>query len=301
VLNFNHLRLFEAVARAGSVSRAAEELRLSQPALSKQVRELEAALGVALLERLPRGVRATEAGELLAGYARQIFALGEEAERALAELRGLGRGRLRLGASMTIGVYLAPTLLAESRRRWPGLAIECAIENTDTIQQGLVEHGLDLGLTEGPGKFDGVLEGHIFRWDELVVVAGAGQGVAEAPTLRELAGLAWVMREPGSGTRAVVEAALGRRGVRVTPAWTFNNPEAVKRAVMAGAGVAMIPALTAEEELERGQLRRLRVRGLRVRRALRVQWLRGRPASAAMAAFVELLGAPQGLGGGATR
>ncbi|HVA62822.1 MAG TPA: LysR family transcriptional regulator, partial [Terriglobales bacterium] len=212
MLNFNHLRLFEAVARAGNVSRAAEQLRLSQPALSKQVRELEGALGVALLERLPRGVRPTAAGELLAGYARQIFALGEEAERALAELHELGRGRLRLGASMTIGVYLAPPLLAECRRRWPGLEIECGIENTDTIQQALVEHRLDLGLTEGPGKFDEALEGYTFRWDELVVVASARLRVADTPTLRQLAGLPWVMREPGSGTRAVADAALAQRG-----------------------------------------------------------------------------------------
>ncbi|MGH9471718.1 MAG: LysR family transcriptional regulator, partial [Terriglobales bacterium] len=105
MLNLHHVRLFAAAAEHGNVSAAAARLRLSQPALSKQVQELEAALGVRLLERLPRGVRPTAAGELLAGYARQIGALAEEAEGALADLRGLRRGRLRLGASMTIGVY----------------------------------------------------------------------------------------------------------------------------------------------------------------------------------------------------
>ncbi|MGH9393642.1 MAG: LysR substrate-binding domain-containing protein, partial [Terriglobales bacterium] len=230
-MNLNHLRLFAAAAEAGSISRAAERLRLSQPALSKQISELEAALGARLLEREARGVRATAAGTALAGYARQIFGLEQEAERTLAELRDVRRGRLRLGASMTIGVYLLPRMLAASRRQWPGLQIEVEIENTDTIQQALVEHRLDLGLTEGPGRWDGELEERVFRQDELVVIA-AGRGRARA-TLHQLAAEAWVMREPGSGTRAVVERALAERGLEVKPAWTFNNPEAIKRAVMA--------------------------------------------------------------------
>ncbi|HET9784318.1 MAG TPA: LysR family transcriptional regulator [Terriglobales bacterium] len=289
MINFNHLRLFQAAAEAGNVSRAAERLRLSQPAVSKQIRELEEHLGCALLERQPRGVRPTAAGELLAAYARQIFAVSEGAERALADLRGLRRGRLRIGASMTIGVYLVPPWLAECRRRWPGLELECTLGNTDRIQQALIEHRLDLGLTEGPGQREEPLASRIFRWDELVLVASPEAFASPPRSLAQAARLPWVMRERGSGTRAVVEAALARHGLRVTPAWTLNNAEAVKQAVIAGCGLALLPHISVTGEIAAGQLRPIRLHGLHPRRPLRVQWLAARPLSAAAAAFQTLL------------
>jgi len=286
-MNLNHLRLFAAAAAEGSISAAAARLRLSQPALSKQIRELEQALGAPLLERAARGVVATEAGAVLAGYARQIFGLEEEAGRALAELRDVTRGRLRLGASLTIGVYLLPRLLAASRRRWPGLEIAVEIENTDRIQQALAEHRLDLGMTEGPGRRDAELDQRVFQQDELVVIA-APRHPARA-TLPQLARQPWVMREPGSGTRAVVEQALAAHGLSVAAAWTFNDPEAIKRAVMADCGVALVPRITVEDELASRRLQRVAVPRLQARRALRLQWRKGRAPSAAMAAFSDLV------------
>ncbi|MGH9418170.1 MAG: LysR family transcriptional regulator [Terriglobales bacterium] len=288
MLNLHHVRLFAAAAEHGNVSAAAARLRLSQPALSKQVQELEAALGVRLLERLPRGVRPTAAGELLAGYARQIGALAEEAEGALADLRGLRRGRLRLGASMTIGVYLLPRLVAGARQRWPGLDIDCEIGNTDAVQRGLVERRLDLGLVEGPGPREEQLASRTFQRDAMIVVASP----ALRPWPRSLAQLAaapWVMREPGSGTRAVAERALARLGVRLHPAWTFNNPEAIQQAVLAGLGVALMPQVAVASALAEGRLRQVPVPGLTLRRPLRAQWLRPRPLTPAAAAFLASL------------
>lgn len=286
MLNWNHLRLFAAAARCGSVSAAAASLRLSQPAVSKQVAELEATLGVTLLERTARGVRPTPAGELLAGYAQRLFALAEEAERALGELQNLRRGRLRIGASMTIGVYLAPPLLAEFRRQCPDLEMEFLIGNTDTVQKRLVDRELDLGLTEGPGQWETELASDTFHWDELIVIA-APSAPASMP-VATLARQPWVMREPGSGTRAVAEEALASVGLRPRPAWVFNNPEAVKRAVMAGCGVAMVPRITIGAELAARTLRSVKVPGLARRRPLRLQWLRSRPPSAAMTAFAAI-------------
>src|SRR5947207_10254542 len=112
MINRNHLALFLAVAECGGFSRAAERLLISQPAISHQVAELERAVGVKLLDRLPRGVRPTQAGEALLGYARRIAGLEEEAERTLRELRGLARGRLLIGASLTVGSYVVPKVLA---------------------------------------------------------------------------------------------------------------------------------------------------------------------------------------------
>lgn len=286
MLNWNHLRLFAAAARCGSVSAAAASLRLSQPAVSKQIAELEATLGVKLFERNARGVRPTAAGELLAGYAQRLFALAEEAERALGEMQNLRRGRLRIGASMTIGVYLAPPLLAQFRRQCPELEIEFLIGNTDAIQKKLLDRELDIGLTEGPGQWEEELTSQTFRWDDLVVI-GAPAAPASMP-VAVLARQPWVMREPGSGTRAVVEDALAAVGLHPHPTWVYNNPEAVKRAVMAGCGVAMAPRITIETEIAARTLRQIKVPGLAKRRPLRLQWLRSRPPSAAMSAFAAI-------------
>ncbi len=287
MLNLNHLRLFAATVDAGGVSAAAERVRISQPAVSKQIRELESAVGAELLERLPRGVRPTAAGELLAGYARRLFALADEAESALAELRDLRRGRLRLGASMTIGVYLLPEMLARFQSLYSGITISAVVENTDTIQSALIAHQLDLGLVEGPGQFEAELDSRIFHWDELIIVGAAGATPRGKTTLRQLARQPWIMRESGSGTRALVDQILARARLQVTPAWTFNSPEAIKQAVIAGLGVAIVARMAVESEIAAGRLCEIKVTDkFTRRRPLRLQWLRARPHSAALHAFM---------------
>jgi len=120
-MHLNHLFVFHAVAQEGNISRAAARLMVSQPAVSKQLKELERSLRMPLFDRVPRGVRFTHAGKLLSDYARKIFNLADEAERALEELRGLHRGRLSVGASTTIGVYLLPEIFVRFRQKYPGV------------------------------------------------------------------------------------------------------------------------------------------------------------------------------------
>src|SRR3984957_12950942 len=149
IMNRNHLALFHAVARAGSISRGAEMARVSQPAVSKQIAELEDALGVQLLERQHRGCRLTEAGAILADYASRWRTVENEAEQAIAEYRGLKRGRLAVGASLTIGGYLLPQAIAEFHHRFPEIELRLEIANTPSIQQALLTGSIELGLTEG--------------------------------------------------------------------------------------------------------------------------------------------------------
>src|SRR4051794_885109 len=135
MLNLHHLSVFHAVASTGSVSRGAERLEISQPAVSKQLRELERSLRTALFDRHPKGVRLTTAGEALADYARRIFALSDEAERAMADVAGLRRGRLAVGAGPTAGAYLLPRVLVEFRRRFPDVALHAETEGPDVLRQ----------------------------------------------------------------------------------------------------------------------------------------------------------------------
>ena len=293
-MNINHLAIFHAVAEEGGMSRAAERLCISQPAVSKQVQELEAALGVTLLDRLPRGVRLTDAGETLAGYARRLFAVEAEAARAMREVKGLAQGRLTIGASLTIGDYLLPAVLGEYHRKFPGIALSLEIANTRVIQKKLLESALDVGLTEGfAGGFaeDAALTAEVFGEDELVAVVSPDHTLLKqsAVTAAQFCAEPVLLREPGSGTREVAERALARLGIAVTPALSLGSTEAIKRSVAAGLGVTILSRLALDLELKMGLLRLLPLSDLTITRPLHVVRERGRSESAAVQAFLALV------------
>lgn len=290
-MNRNHLAIFHAVAEAGSFSRGADRLLVSQPAVSKQVGELEARLGVKLFDRLPKGIRLTEAGSVLAAYARRMLDLEEQAERAMAELRGLTRGRLAIGASTTIGAYLLPEILGQFRRMHPGVELHLEIGNTEDIQHQLIEGRLDLGLTEGLVE-DERLEAEVFREDELVVIAPPGHPILakRRVTAERLAREPLILREPGSGTRAVVERALAAKGISIRPVMSMGSTEAIKRAVAAGVGLAIVSELTVKLETESGRLAIVPLSDLTLRRPLHLLRLRGRDEPAAVKEFLGMMG-----------
>jgi DNA-binding transcriptional LysR family regulator len=267
-VNLNHLAIFHAVAQAGSVSGGALGLHISQSAVSKQLGELEAALELPLFERLPRGVRLTEAGHALLDYSTRLFALEREAERAMAELKQLGRGRIAIGASRTIGTYMLPPLLARFHRLHPRIELSLQVENTKAIEDKLVAGEIDLGYAEGlPSSAH--LDYTVFARDDLVLVAAPDHAAARAPlSLAALAGEELLMHEDGSGTRAVTEAALAERKLKIRPVMVLASSEAIKQTVAAGAGLAFLSSAAIRNEVEAGTLVVLKVRGLNIHRPL---------------------------------
>jgi len=289
-MNINHLAIFHAVAEEAGMSREAERLCISQPAVSKQIKDLEAALGVMLFDRLPRGIRLTQAGEVLAGHARRLFAVEANAERAIAELKGLVQGRLTVGASLTIGDYLLPQILGAYRKKHPGIELRLEIANTHVIQQKLRENALDVGLTEGFAE-DGDLEAEVFGEDTLAAVVPPGHPLLQENTVPAARFCAepFLMREPGSGTREVVERALAQRGIVVQPAMSLGSTEAIKRGVASGLGVAIVSKLALELEFSAGLLCPLALSDLTITRPLHLVRLRGKSEGAAVQAFVKVL------------
>ena len=289
-MNINHLAIFHAVAEEAGMSRGAERLCISQPAVSKQIKDLEAALGVMLFDRLPRGIRLTQAGEVLAGHARRLFAVEANAERAIAELKGLVQGRLTVGASLTIGDYLLPQILGAYRKKHPGIELRLEIANTHVIQQKLRENALDVGLTEGFAE-DGDLEAEVFGEDTLAAVVPPGHPLLQENTVPAARFCAepFLMREPGSGTREVVERALAQRGIVVQPAMSLGSTEAIKRGVASGLGVAIVSKLALELEFSAGLLCPLALSDLTITRPLHLVRLRGKSEGAAVQAFVKVL------------
>ncbi|HEY2587974.1 MAG TPA: LysR substrate-binding domain-containing protein [Tepidisphaeraceae bacterium] len=291
-MNRTHLTAFHAVSEAGSFSKGAERLLVSQPAVSQQVGELEAALGTQLFDRLPKGVRLTAAGEVLASYARRLAAIEQEAERAMQEVRGLRRGRLAVGASTTIGAYLLPRLLGEFRRQHPSVELEVDVANTESIRRKVTEGQLDLGLTEGAvGDETGELESRAFFEDELVAVAPPDHPLLKnrRATAKAFCARPMVMRERGSGTREVIERALAGKGLAVEPTLVLASTEAIKATVAAGVGVAFVSRLAVGLEQETGRLARVPLADLSIHRPLHLLRLKSKSQSAATAAFLSLL------------
>ena len=289
-MNLNHLAIFHAVAQAGSMTLGAERLDISQPAVSKQVQELERVLGVHLFDRIGRRVHLSQAGEILADYARRLFALAHEAETVMADVRAAGRGRLAIGASTTIGTYLLPSVVAEFWRRHPRVELLVQIENTAQVHRRLAGHELDIGLTEGLVEEE-ELEAEVFHQDELVVIAAPGHRLAGQPRvpLSAVREEPFILREPGSGTRAVEERALARLNLPVCVVMALGSTEAIKRVVAEGVGLAIVSRLSVRAECAAGTLTMLPVDGLPIVRALHLVRRRGRRDGPALQAFCGVL------------
>ena len=289
VPDLNKLRAFAIVAKHESYSRAAEELLISQPALSVHVRDLERHYGVAFFERAGRGVRLTEAGEVVRGYARRVLALAEESEEAVGELRGLRAGLLRLGASTTVGEYLLPAALGAFRRAYPRVRVSVEIANTERVADRLLHGELHLGLIGEPLR-DPELEVEPYLEDRIILILPPNHRWAGTTiTVEDLSGEALITREPGSATRDVTEQALAAAGARMEVEMELGGTEAVKGAVAAGLGVAFVSASTVRQELASIRLSNALVRGLDIRRQFQLARRRGRRLSAAEKAFVLLL------------
>lgn len=288
-MNFTHLAAFHAVAKTGSVTAAAEHLHVSQPALTREIRELEERFGVPLFDRLPRGMQPTEAGRLLADFAAQIFGLAEAAEAAIGEFEGLRRGHLGIAASRTIGVYLLPAVLDEFRTLYPGITVDVAVSNSESVEDTVLAHERQIGLVEGPydaSVFDATAIGR----DELIAIASPTHPLAGAGplTAAELGATELVMREPGSGTRTAVERAYAEQGIALSPGLSLGSPEAIKQLLRRGRAVAWISRHTVEEELAAGTLVRLPVADLTIERDLNLIWRRTRSLSPSARAFHTL-------------
>ncbi len=289
-MNFEQLRSFHAVATRGGFSRGAEALYLTQSTVSMQVRALERELGVRLFERLGRRVVLTPAGESMLGYAFRILSLAEAARRSMADYRGLEAGELVVGASLTIGSYLLPELLGAFRRLHPGVRLVLDITPTHRVVEGVVGGSLDLGLVEGEVA-DPELQVEPFHVDELVLIVPPGHPWASRGrvAVAELAEEPFLEREPGSGTREIVQRRLAEQGVQITPALELGSPEALKRAVRAGLGVAIVSRATVDLELGAGLLVAVPVRGLQLTRPFLRLLHRDKHLSPALSAFLALL------------
>lgn len=288
-ITLRKLEIFIQVADLGQVTKAGQSLSMSQSAVSMALAELESTAGGSLFLRQGRRLLLNDRGRLLLEPAREILRKTAQFERLLSDSGEAPRGLLRIGASTTIGNYLLPEYIAEFSRHYPEARATLQVGNTQQIEQSLARGEIDLGLIEGPSHAP-QLEILPWRDDELIVIAGREHPLRREPavTLAMLAAADWIMREPGSGTREVFEAALADRSGQVHIALELGHTEAVKKAVEAGMGIACLSRLAVQRELDHGWLVEIQT-ALDLKRPLVILLPRGASRTRLLQAFLERL------------
>ncbi|UTW11384.1 LysR substrate-binding domain-containing protein [Marinobacterium rhizophilum] len=251
-LSLRQLRLFEATVRLGRLGLAAQEQAISQSAASQALKELERALGYSVLERVGRELVVTDAGQTILPRVRQILNLSDSLtqpdDRRIA-------GILRIAASVTIASYLLPGMIARFRRQHPDADAKLEITNTEGVLSRLEKGQAQLGLIEGPALHPS-LDIVPWRSDQLVVFCGPDHPLARKSPLDTnlLADQEWILREAGSGTRAVLDAAMQAQGLKPRVALELTRHEAIKQSVRAGLGIGCLSGLIIADEVAAGQL-----------------------------------------------
>jgi len=290
-LNLHLLRMFATVVRCGSFSKAADILNISQPAISKGVRDFELQVGCRLLNRSPKGVVPTPEGLALSRRADALFAVERAAEEELSALRGLHNGSLRIGASTTIATYMIPRYLGAFHRAYPGVDIHLISANTRDIAEQMVEHEIDIGLVEGPVD-DKNLIAEPWRTDVMKLIAAPDHAFAMASEPidpKRLETEVLIVREPGSGSREVVAQALAAHGIEPLRTLEIGSTAAIKQVVAAGLGVSIVSVVTVEDQVRLGRLKVLDLDGMTIERTLWQLTMPGRVAMPAARAFEKTL------------
>lgn len=288
-LTFRQLSVFEAVARNLSFSRAAQELHLSQPAVSMQIKQLEENVGISLFEQLGKKIFLTEAGRELYHYSRVIAQQLNEVEAVLSELKGLKRGKLKISVASTAN-YFAPQLLATFSQRLPTITVSLDVTNRQALLLQLANNEMDMAIMgQPPDGLDLVAES--FMDNPLVVIAPVNHPLVRKKSipLERMQEETFLIREEGSGTRIAMERYFEAHGVRINTGMEMSSTEAIKQAVQAGLGLGVVSLNTVELELEAKRLKVLDVEGLPIRRHWYIVHRKDKRLSASALAFKNFL------------
>ncbi|WP_339225430.1 LysR substrate-binding domain-containing protein [Paenibacillus sp. FSL H8-0332] len=284
------LVVYVTVVEQRNFSRAAELLHLSQPGVSLQIRNLEKELGVKLMNRSPKWVKLTEAGELFYRRAKEMLNLYESVKLDLARLHDTVSGSLHIGASFTIGEYVLPRLFSSFAKQYPDVDMGMTIANSTEIVAALRENKIEVGLIEG--SIEGPdLQVVPFMRDELIIVAAESHPLVRSggTEIALLQDQIWVLREGGSGTRSFSNRFFEHAELRIKRSYEINSSQGVKEAVAAGLGIAILSKWVVRREIETGQLMEISVPGLSLERDFSIVRLTGHIPSRANEVFVERL------------
>ncbi len=284
---FRQLEIFESIARLGSFTRASEELYLTQPTVSMQMKKLSEAVGVSLIEQIGKKLHLTPDGQELAQATREIFGIMDRYTMSVAERQGLKQGQLRLMA-ITTASYFAPRLLGEFAKLYPGIDVSLRVTNKEQVLASIADNLDDLYFLGQPPQDIDVIATPIMD-NPIVVVAAPDHPLAHKKKigLERLAQEPWLMRERGSGTRNAIERRFDENGIVIRPRLELGSNEAIKQAILADLGVSALSRHTLT--LNQGQFAVLDVVGFPILRHWYAVYPAGRQLSVVARAFLDYL------------
>lgn len=279
-ITFKQIKVFQAVARHLSFTRASEELHLTQPAVSMQIKQLERVVGLPLFEQVGKRIHLTDAGEEMARYARIVLDTLEEAAQVFEDLRGEEGGRLRISVASTAN-YFAPRLLAAFCRRYPKVQVSLDVTNRESLLKALRDYSTDLVIMGTPPA-SMELTAESFMENPLVVIAAPSHPLAGKRSIRleRLQEETFLIRERGSGTRSAMERFFVEHGLLLSSTMEMSSSEAIKQGVEAGLGLGLLSLHTLEVELVLKRLVILDVNELPIQRSWYIMHRAGRRLSA---------------------
>ena len=288
-LTLRQLQCFSAVARNLSYTKAADELHLTQPAVSMQIRQLEQQAGLALTEQLGKKVHLTEAGEEVFRYARSILQQVDEMDDVLDKLKGFAGGRLHI-AAISSANYFAPRLLGTFHQRFPDVNVSIETTNQAAVVKLVSENEVDMAIMGQPPS-ESHLEALEFMDNPLIIVAPPEHRLAARKriALKELEKEIFLIREPGSGTRGAMQRFFREQKLKLTTGMEMGSLSGIKQGVQAGLGLGLLPHGAVQVELELGNLVELKVKGLPIQRHWYVVLHKGKRLSVAAEEFKSLL------------
>ena len=258
-MNIRHLRIFLAVCQYGSMSSAAKHLYISQPSISLAISELESHYGISLFDRISQRLHITQAGEQFRQYAQHVVSLLDEMDANIKNWDNIGE--LRLGASITIGNFLLPKLVANFQTRYPQLMISVYIYNSEHIEQMILENKIDVGLVEYVSKQPYIIK-EDFMTDHLTLICANNHPWAQKETIsiEDMMKENFLLREKGSAGRDIFDSYLSMHGRKASPLWESMSSQAILHAVEQGVGVSILPYLLVKDFLDQNRISTVRMK-----------------------------------------
>jgi DNA-binding transcriptional LysR family regulator len=285
------LKIFQAVATHRGFNRASKHLRLSQPAISVNIKKLEEQLGVELFQRLGRSIQLTDAGRVVLDYVNRLNAVATEMRQAVDGLKGVETGALRCGAATTVGIYLLPKLLVQFKKQFPKVETQLSLDHSRNVEEKVLANELDLGFVNDSFEPASTLDVRDSFTDELVVITLPGHPFAEHQKIspKKIGELSLILGPKNSHTRKIIEKHLERAGITYRCIMEVDNTEVIKAAVSEGLGVSIISLARIQQEIKTGLLVPVRIAGLKIDRQFKLIMLKDKPCSDAMQALLALL------------
>ncbi len=289
VMTLRKLEIFYCVAEKLNMTTVSKGLHISQPAISQMIKEMEEELGVRLFNRLGKRLYLTDEGELFKTYSRRMMNLYQEFERVLEEKKDLKTGKLKLGASSTIGVYLMPQLIKKFIKELPDIDISLKIGNTKDIANMIVKNEIDFAFVESEVDMDEIKSEEIWN-DELLIITHPEHRWGENLEIdeSELKSEKFILREEGSGTRKIFEAAMKNNHIKYRESFTLGNTEAIKEIIMTGLGISCLSKLTVRKELAEGKLKGYKLKNFEIVRGFNLIHHKDKHLSPLMKEFIRM-------------